>query len=130
LITLTGLAIPTLACSQQWELFQNDMRDGTVAAGFPAIICDWRDLLQSWRGGGVCEAAIQEKHMGSRALVAVWRDEDAARGAIRCKANRAITAFQQPNQRQQATPDLAIFSCGEHIADHGIASIEIVMTSR
>ena len=37
------------------------------------------EAFDYYRGEGVSEVVIQEKHMGSRALIAVCRDEDAAR---------------------------------------------------
>ena len=37
------------------------------------------EAFDYYRGEGVSEVVIQEKHMGSRALIAICRDEDAAR---------------------------------------------------
>src|SRR6516164_9163733 len=67
------------AVSPKWLIYLPPTMSPAATSKRDGVLEHPEEAFGYYRSEGVTEAVIQEKHMGSRALIVICRDEDAAR---------------------------------------------------
>jgi len=67
------------AADPRWLIYLPPTMSPCETSGRPGLLEHPAEAFEYYRGAGVAEVVCEEKHMGSRAVVVVCRDEDAAR---------------------------------------------------
>lgn len=99
-------AMSRYAIDPRWLIYLPPTMSPTETSQEPGLLEHPAEAFSYFRTNGVPTVVIEEKHMGSRAVVVVCRDTDAARRAFGITDGSAGTCFTRTGRRFFTDPEL------------------------
>jgi protein phosphatase len=99
-------AMSRYAVDPRWLVYLPPTMSPTETSREPGLLEHPAEAFAYFRGNGIPMVVVEEKHMGSRAVVVVCRDGDAARSAFGISDGSAGTCYTRTGRRFFTDPDL------------------------
>ncbi len=99
-------AMSRFAVDPRWLVYLPPTMSPTETSREPGLLEHPSDAFSYFRTNGVPSVVIEQKHMGSRAVVVVCRDADAARRAFGITDGSAGTCYTRTGRRFFTDPEL------------------------